>query len=352
MYFMYGVTVSRPDSDEEFFRGIVDANNTEHAKEKITNVMKDMLASTTGEVSDDQLDIVITKLRDAINNTENGMICISHCNERTGIVKSDDTADNKRDIDSPSVYAETMYDGTFTIRSAGTGVVRKVNDIITGLTDVEAAAVMDDMNFIINHLPDDKNNVAVTGALAALSIDFLEAALLKNLYLYISDDDVNRNLRMLDRRLASLYHTAGKVTGKPIRPVGYFYCSNDMVNAFVDTIEPGKEVFIRNESETLAPQIQFPIDSEPQRIINNITMSEYEDSLMDAFDEINRFLMPITEPTAELSACADSDKLNELTQRINKLGTLIVDHAREFDTVYVKMKKLKKQIKALKKGRC
>lgn len=78
MYFMYGVTVSRPDSDEEFFRGIVDANNTENAKEKITNVMKDMLALTTGEVSDDQLDIEITKLRDAINNTENGMICISH----------------------------------------------------------------------------------------------------------------------------------------------------------------------------------------------------------------------------------------------------------------------------------
>ena len=111
MYFMYGVTVSRPDSDEEFFRGIVDANNTEHAKEKITNVMKDMLALTTGEVSDDQLDIEITKLRDAINNTENGMICISHA-----AWHPNNKSDDKRDIDCPSVYAEAMYDGTCSIR--------------------------------------------------------------------------------------------------------------------------------------------------------------------------------------------------------------------------------------------
>lgn len=346
MYFMYGVTVSRPDSDEEFFRGIVDANNTEHAKEKITNVMKDMLASTTGEVSDDQLDIVITKLRDVINNTENGMICISHCNERTGIVKSDDTSDNKRDIDSPSVYAETMYDGTFTIRSAGTGVVRKVNDIITGLTDVEADAVIKDMIFIINHLPDSKNNIAVTGALAALSIDFLEAALLKNLD--TPDDAINRNLRMLDRRLASLYHTAGKVTGKPIRPVGYFYCSSGMVNAFADDLTPDSEIFIPDDPETVAPQIQFPTGPDTKHIINDITMSEYEDSLMDLFDEINRFLMPVAEPTAELSVCADSDKLTEVSNRTIGLEMLITEHARELDKINDKLRKLKKKIK---KGR-
>ena len=333
MYFMYDVTVLRPDSDEEFFRGIVDANNPEHAKEKITSGMKYMLGVTTGEISDDQLDIVITKLRDAINDTENGMINLSHSTEKSG---------DKCNVDSPSVYTEFMGNGTYSIYSSCTGVIRKANDLVTGLTDVEADAVIKDMIFIINHLPDSKNNIAVTGALAALSIDFLEAALLKNLD--TPDDAINRNLRMLDRRLASLYHTAGNVTGKPIRPVGYFYCSSGMVNAFADDLTPDSEIFIPDDPETVAPQIQFPTGPDTKHIINDITMSEYEDSLMGLFDEINRFLTPVAEPTAELSVCADSDKLTEVSNRTIGLEMLITEHARELDKINDKLRKLKKKI--------
>lgn len=341
MYFIYRANVTFHDFAEEFFRGIVDANNPENAKEKVDKCIKTMLEGTLGEIPDHQVFIELTKLCDVIKDTQNGVICMSH--------EDDDLSTQPRtpnDIDCPSVYSERLHDESYCIHSTATGVIRKFDNVITGLSEEESNTVIYDMKYIINHLPDNKNNTAVMGALAAIAIDFLEASLLKNLD--ISDDVVNRNLRMLDRRLASLYHTAGNVTGKPIRPVGYFYCSSSMINTAVDELNHPRPLFTPDNPETLAPRIQFPTGGNVNYIINDITMSEYEDSLIDSFDEINKFLMQITEPTAELSVCADSDKLTEISNRTIGLEMLITEHARELDKINDKLRKLKKK---LKKGR-
>lgn len=355
MHFTYTATVAHPDFNEEYFRGIVDATDTDTATAKVNNCIKAAVAATSGEVSDDQISIVLTKLDDAVNDTESGVICMSHENNQP--IDSGEYNGDKinsylmHSVACPSVYSD-YRNTSYCINTAATGVIRKFDDAITGLSKNESDTVIDDMIYIIDHLPDSKNNVAVMGALAAIAIDFVESAMLKNPG--ISDEVINRNLRMLDRRLASLYHTAGKFTNKPLRPVAYFYCSSDMVSSFTDSLDSSKPIFIPDNSEAIASRIQFPIHGSIGNIITTTLMSDYENSLMNLFEEINDYLMHSgenTEEHAEEHSESMDDTVAKLSARIRWVEEIIIDHGNYLNKIDMKLMKHKKHIKALKKGR-